>query len=107
MDDYQNSVMTKEKVENFNVIAVSKEEGKSKLLKKYNFYTIASTIETFKPSRTSIKFKSSICVLAENHYSLEGSAMSVANAKSNDKLIAVGRKIGTKLPKPTSLLGVV
>lgn len=94
IDDYQNSIMTKEKIESYGVKTAAIEKDKDKLLKKYNFYTIVNTTEILEPSPTSIKFKGKIFVLAENHYSSAGSAMSVANATPNDQLIAVGRKTG-------------
>lgn len=65
-----------------------------KLLKTYNFYTVADTKESIEPSNTSIRFKGKIYIVAENVYSSAGSAVSVANANQNDNLISVGRPTG-------------
>lgn len=66
----------------------------SLLLKKYSLATVVDEKEILEPSPTSLKLKSKIYVLAEDHYSSTGSAVAVANAKRNDQLIAVGRKTG-------------
>ncbi|MDI9313051.1 MAG: S41 family peptidase [Limnohabitans sp.] len=94
IDDFKNSIMTKEKIESYGVKMTLIEKDKDKFLKKYNLYTIVNTTEILEPSTTSIKFQGKVFVLAENHYSSAGSAMSVANANPNDRLIAVGRKTG-------------
>lgn len=94
IDDFQNGIMTKEKIESYDVKPITPVKDSNKLLKKYNFYTIVNSTEVLEPSSTSIRFNGRIFLIAENHYSSAGSAMSVANANDNDKLIGVGRKTG-------------
>lgn len=66
----------------------------NKLLSHFNFYTISNDIQTLEPSESSINFSGKIYVLAEDHYSSTGSAISVANSSMTDNLITVGRKTG-------------
>ncbi|MCU0439518.1 MAG: S41 family peptidase [Raineya sp.] len=94
IDDYQNAVMTKDKIESFGFENVKIEKDLSPLLKKYNFYTIINEEEVIEPSSTSLKFTGKIFILAEDVYSSAGSAVSVASSNPNDNLISVGRKSG-------------
>jgi hypothetical protein len=94
IDDYNNAVLSKEKVESFGFENVKIEKEKSRLLKRYSFYTILNTKETIAPSPTSLMFKGKIFLLAEGHYSSAGSAVSVASSDPTDNLISVGRKTG-------------
>lgn len=95
IDDYKNSVLTKEKIEKFGIkVNEPIKVDDNPLLRKYDFYRIANTIESIEPSATSMRYNGKIYVLAENHYSSTGSAISVANSNPNDNLISVGRKTG-------------
>lgn len=94
IDDYQNAVMTREKIESFGFENVTIEKEKNPLLKKYGFYTLLNTIEEIKPADNSLNFLGKIYLLAEDVYSSAGSAVSVASSNPNDNLISVGRKSG-------------
>lgn len=92
IDDYKNSAMTKEKIESHGYSNITITPDNNPLLRKYHFNTILNTTETLEPSPTSLHFKGKIFLLAEDHYSSAGSAVSVACANPKDNLIALGRK---------------
>ena len=94
IDDFKNVVMSKEKIERFGFKDVIIKKDKDPLLRKYHFYTLLNTRESIEPSATSLKFTGKIYLLAEQHYSSAGSAVSVASSNPKDNLISVGRKTG-------------
>lgn len=94
IDDYKNSIMTKEKIESFGVKSAPVTKDLNPVLKQYDFYNIVNTTETLEPSADGFRFPGKIYLLAENHYSSAGSAVAVAGARSDDNLISVGRKTG-------------
>jgi hypothetical protein len=70
------------------------EEDSTPLIKKYHLKKMANEWDTLLPSQRSLHFKGPIYVLAENHYSSAGSALSVATGNAQDQLVAIGRPTG-------------
>lgn len=94
IDDYNNSVLKKDKMESYGYIDLNIEKERNPLLRKYNYYRVLSTKEVIEPTPKSLKYTGKIYLLAENHYSSAGSAVSVASSDKCDNLISVGRRSG-------------